>query len=228
MDHSNNPTMIEEEPSHELYLNIIGKDSAKISPNSSTTTLRTQFSSSRRGTSTGNSASIRTPTIIPSNDYQTKTTKPNIDFKNKNSFASVYRRALSSSNTHNSYHSSQLSLDRKNKGYQILTKLGFKERDGGLGKNRQGGISPVKTILKFDKRGLGSGKRSTPKVTHHQHTTLKSTPDVNVTLNKKETKGERKRRLKKEMQTEQMKEKRARMMINSELSDEYGVFLGLN
>ena len=93
----------------------------------------------------------------------------------------------------------------------MLSKMGFEEKDGGLGKSRQGQLSPVKTILKLDKRGLGQGPKKMAKVTHRQSTSVASTSSsVSGTVHQerqKLTKGQRKRRVKNEPTKEQMREK---------------------
>lgn len=108
----------------------------------------------------------------------------------------------------------------------MLTKMGFNEKDGGLGKHRQGQMVPVKTILKLDRKGLGSGRRKIAKVTH-KFKNGADCGDNNNNNERKLTKSERKRLAKLERDKEQMKAKKARMIISSELDDKYGVFLGL-
>ena len=64
-------------------------------------------------------------------------------------FSQAYRKALSSSQN-----LSSLSLNASNKGYQILSSMGWKDRDGGLGRKRQGSLAPIKKQLKRGKEGL--------------------------------------------------------------------------
>ncbi len=48
-----------------------------------------------------------------------------------------------------------------------MLKYQFKwQENQGLGKNNQGALDPIKTQLKFDRRGLGN-KSSRPRVTHN-------------------------------------------------------------
>lgn len=217
-----NPTVIEDEPSHEIYANLIGKSFASIiTPHPSTALMQR---------SQDNYTSVIPPTDCESSTAPFSSTAARMEQikegtndsgYNQNSIADVYRRAFSSAS---SPALSQISLSKKNKGYQLLTKMGFEEKDGGLGKNRQGQVTPMKTMLKLDRRGLGSGKRLIPRVTHrrrYRHHNLKSTIE-------KETKGTRRRRLKDEAEKERMKQKRARLMMNSDLPEEYGVYLGLD
>ena len=48
----------------------------------------------------------------------------------------------------------------------MLKQMGWRESEGGLGKERQGNLTPVKIFLKRDKKGIGSGERLMAKVTH--------------------------------------------------------------
>jgi len=57
------------------------------------------------------------------------------------------------------------SIPHTNKGFQLLMKGGWNPEHG-LGPGGQGVRQPVKTILKRDREGLGSGKKSKPRVTH--------------------------------------------------------------
>lgn len=62
--------------------------------------------------------------------------------------------------------SSRLSLPRSNIGYRMLERMGWREEEGGLGKDRGGGMEPVKTVVKRDMKGVGGGPRKKSKVTH--------------------------------------------------------------
>jgi hypothetical protein len=215
------PTVIEDEPSHEIYANLIGKSFASIIIPHPATALMQQSQDNYTSVipSTDSESSTAPFSTTAARMEQTKE-GTNDSEHNQNSIADVYRRAFSSES---SLALSQISLSKKNKGYQLLTKMGFEEKDGGLGKNRQGQVTPMKTMLKLDRRGLGSGKRLIPRVTHRRrycHHNLKSTIE-------KETKGTRRRRLKDEAEKERMKQKRARLMMNSDLPEEYGAYLGL-
>jgi len=222
------PVAIEDEPSHEIYATIIGRDVAKILPHSALCFDHTQNSSQK--VSFRNLPS-RGSSIVPSDCEQLSRNEQSLVGKKESdrskdgshSFSDFYQRALDSIKKDPL---SQLSLDKKNKGFQMLTRMGFREKDGGLGKSRQGHMCPMKTVLKCDKRGLGSGKKLKAKVTH----LMKNVPYSNADISniKKETLSERKRRLKDEANNEQIKMRRARMMINSDLPDEYGVYLGIH
>jgi len=49
----------------------------------------------------------------------------------------------------------RVQLSERNKGFQLLARLGFDELGGGLGLKRQGRLDPVATALKVDRAGLG-------------------------------------------------------------------------
>jgi len=57
------------------------------------------------------------------------------------------------------------SIPHSNKGFQLLMKGGWNP-ECGLGPDGQGVRQPVKTVLKRDREGLGSGKKPKPRVTH--------------------------------------------------------------
>lgn len=142
--------------------------------------------------------------------------------KKTSAFAEAFQHALS-----NSAHSSttQLKLDRSNKGFRLLQKMGWNEREGGLGKNRQGNLLPVKTVLKQDKKGLGLSKK-TPKITHKAAAAAPSNKKTKIRKNpndqhQKMTKAQRKRINRRLQSQQQMKDRRIRMMLRTDISDEY-------
>ena len=59
-----------------------------------------------------------------------------------------------------------VQLPNHNRGFKLLAKLGFDERDGGLGAQRQGRREPIPTSLKLDRRGLGRAPRPQPQPDH--------------------------------------------------------------
>lgn len=109
---------------------------------------------------------------------------------------------------------SSLRLDKSNKGFEMLSKMGWKESEGGLGRDRQGPMLPIKTVFKSDKKGLGVGKPKPARVTHSQAPAKDDTP-------KQETKAERKRRQRSEREREECRNKKIRMMLRTDISDEY-------
>ena len=114
-----------------------------------------------------------------------------------------------------------LSLDNSNKGYALLSAMGWSEDSGGLGKSRQGEMVPVKTTLKMDKRGLGSvaGKRG---ITHkHDDIEAAAGRRCGNTTGGGETKAQRKKRKKREAQKAVRDDKRVRMMLRSDIPPEY-------
>ena len=57
------------------------------------------------------------------------------------------------------------SIPQSNKGYQMMVKRGWNPENG-LGPTEQGTLQPIKTVLKRDRQGLGSGRKQKPRVTH--------------------------------------------------------------
>jgi len=117
----------------------------------------------------------------------------------------------------------------------MLNGMGWSEDSGGLGKSRQGEMLPVKTTLKMDKRGLGSGtgRRGKPsargsaeaKITH-KHDDIEAAAGRNRgkttgTGPSDETKAQRKKRKKREAQKAAHDDRRVRMMLQSDIPPEY-------
>jgi len=65
------------------------------------------------------------------------------------------------------FHSADIpySIPQSNKGFQLMMKRGWNPENG-LGPSEQGTTQPIKTVLKRDRQGLGSGKKQKPRVTH--------------------------------------------------------------
>jgi hypothetical protein len=186
---SSRPVVIEDESPHEFYANLLG---IKPKPTSSTP------GDSRRPTiCTEQSFPIVPPEEAPQKDSVG-------DF-----FIRTYRRAVS-----NPPKLTALSLDQSNKGFKLLTRLGWNEDEGGLGKRRQGRLAPVMTCLKNDRYGIGAGKKKVAHVTHRPQQ-----PAQAVTA--KVTKAQRRRLREAEREQEQRREKRARMLLRTDVSDEY-------
>ena len=57
------------------------------------------------------------------------------------------------------------SIPQSNKGFQLMIKRGWNPENG-LGPSEQGTLQPIKTVLKRDRQGLGSGGKQKPRVTH--------------------------------------------------------------
>jgi len=200
------PTLIEEEPVHEFYANLFTETktiksdvSLSLTPHDNLKS-RIQFSpvqhplvSSTTRRNNHDSSGVSNDTIVRESE-----------------FSRVYRMTLSSPPK-----LSSLSLNVSNKGYQILSSMGWKESEGGLGRKRQGSLAPIKTQLRKGKHGLGSGKNSVARVTHFQ------SPKTIDTSAAHETRKNRRKRVKEEAEIERRREKRARIMINSNLPTLY-------
>lgn len=225
---------IEEEPAHELYANLVGLSSASF-VNATATSSKSKSQAyeynednnlgqiSYSYTSTSGSCII--PDVPPVEKSPTITSST--QSRCRSQFGKFYQSALS-----NPAHLSKLSLDKSNRGFQLLTKMGWRESEGGLGRTRQGTLMPVKTCLKQDKKGIGSrcrsrsGKKANEaKVTHVFHKA--DANDVVKYDGNIPSRSERRRISKLEKQEDQLKSKRARMMINSDLPEEYYRYLSL-
>lgn len=224
--------VIEEEPSHEIYANVVGLKVTNLSHTTYNSTLNATICNSSSeccSTHAPNSihvqqqlethAGLVSIDSLPADHMDTNSNNANgvlfpifgEDLLNAKSpidkSLSVYRKRLAESPASSSM--SQISLDQTNKGFRILEKMGWKEIQGGLGSRRQGMIAPIKTTLKRDKRGIGSGKQTSPKVTHTMRRERKQNPLV---TDRTFVDGAR-------------RSKKARMLITSELPEEYLAYL---
>lgn len=192
------PVIIEEEPPHEFYASLLGKKGAIQSHSQSLAAGEARLV--RR-----HDSSTSLPAVIVPEEKRPK--------KEEIAFSRLYGRSLSDPPK-----LSSLALDETNRGYKILEKMGWSEQKGGLGRQRQGSMLPVKTVLKRDKKGLGSGKRKKARITHPAKS---RSPENDGATQRKETKAERRRRRKQEAEQESRKAKRARMLLRTDISDEY-------
>ena len=195
-------TTIDEEPAHEFYANLFeDKKIVATNPVSSLSNRNSlQFSTS--------SSLIQRPLVSATIQDDCHDSSEVGNIVKESDFSRAYRKALSSSQN-----LSSLSLNASNKGYKILSSMGWKERDGGLGRKRQGSLAPIKTQLKRGKQGLGAGKPFAARVTHLQ------------TSKALVTKKHRRKRVKEEAEIERKRGKRARIIINSNLPTEYDEIL---
>jgi len=185
------PTTIEEEPAHEFYANLFA-------------TIPVPYLSNHNSLQFSTPLSVQRPLVSATIQDDCHDSSEGGNVVKESDFSRAYRRALSSSQN-----LSSLSLNASNKGYQMLSSMGWKERDGGLGRKRQGSLEPIKTQLKKGKQGLGAGKPFVARVTHLQ------------TSKALVTKKHRRKRVKEEAEIERKREKRARIIINSNLPTEY-------
>lgn len=191
--------MVEDEPVHEFYANLTNtttRSYGKLNAHS--------FHRSRACDTIHDSSKVK---LICNRNYDDD---DGID--KKSDFSQSYKRALSSPAK-----LSSLTLDASNKGYQMLSRsMGWKESDGGLGRNRQGSLTPIKTQLKKFKSGLGYEKKSLSRVTHTQPFHCKSGVSER---NNSETKSKKRKLKGKEAERERIREeKRLRIMLNSDFS----------
>jgi hypothetical protein len=190
------PILVEDESPQEFYASLIGNkpravNTSKTAPSSKN---QSQYSS--------------TLPVVASEEASVSVADAEFNI--------IYKRAIS-----DPPQLSSLSLGPSNKGFKLLTSMGWKEHEGGLGKRRQGNLTPVKTQIENDKRGLGRGRKMEERVTHHPH--------EKASVRVRETKTQRKRRRKAETEKEQRSEKRVRMLLRTDVSDEYEqLYMGLH
>jgi hypothetical protein len=193
---------IEEEPANEFYANLFRKDRrCKKS-------LREGNNATIATTSTPNQS--QSPVVSASASYIPPEQQP--IKTNVSQFGKVYQRAFT-----NPPPLSKISLTKNNKGHKLLTQMGWKEEEGGLGRCRQGTLTPIRTVWKRDSKGLGVVKAKA-RVTH--------IPSFSKAKVRTETKAERKRRKRLEAEKESLKQKSVRVLLNSDLPPEYDDFLG--
>lgn len=191
------PILVEDESPQEFYASLIGKKPRAVKSSETTPPSKNR----RHYSST-------LPIVVASEESSPPVSNAE--------FNQTYKRAIS-----DPPQLSSLSLDPSNKGFKLLTSMGWKEDEGGLGKRRQGNLTPVKTQIKNDKRGVGRGRKKEERVTHHPH--------EKISVKVQETKAQRKRRRKAEREKEQRREKRVRMLLRTDVSDEYEkLYMGLH
>lgn len=200
MDPSTSSQVIEDEPSHEIYANLIGikVPLKKVVHSNHVSTPPRKYSQ--------DIAKVGDAAVIPVNGELEE---------ESNQYTSIYRKRLAEP-----LEVSQLSLDKSNKGFQILARMGWREKDGGLGKDRQGKLSPVKTILKRNKHGLGAARSVKARVTHTQD-------QLNTKQNSKNRGRQNSNSVQKNRRNnqEQQRDKKARMLLSSDFPEEYlGLF----
>lgn len=153
------PAMIEEEPAHELYARLCGVlPASKSSLRSLDRRYQTPEYVPPSITATAMNITGEAEDGDDGNIYVTTHA-----FQKAMLFASIVHgpedgvkkkkrkhQAASAPNT------SQLVIDTSNRGYRLLSRMGFKEEEGGLGKWRQGRLEPILPKVKLDRRGVGS------------------------------------------------------------------------
>jgi hypothetical protein len=176
--------VIEQIPSHEIYASLLG-----IKPAVSAAAASPLLSSSA-----GNVIAIA------SDDAVVEATS---------AFSRAYHKALASSTT-----LSCLKLDQSNKGFRLLSQLGWRENEGGLGRRRQGNLEPVKTALKRNKMGLGAEPTMKARITHQE------SPKPPKTIQSQQ---KRCRKRERELEREQSlsRDKDIRFMLRTDVSEEY-------
>jgi hypothetical protein len=195
--------IIEEIPSHELYANIVG-----IPRSSYSETISHNSWDSERVLSHSSFQKDPRINLVPP--------PPVVVPGCKSEFGKVYQRA-----SEGFLEPSKLSLNSSNKGFQMLEKMGWKESEGGLGKQRQGRMIPLQPSLKLDQKGLGcsakKNKRKCKSFLRNENgaSSIQSSPP---TFQKKLLRQQ-------VLQDESQARKRIRVLLRSDLADEYLVYL---
>ena len=211
--------VVEDEPSHEIYANLIGLNNPNklFHPPQQEHQAHAQHlhKNSDGGINANENGDCASGNLIPAE------TSNQAEVRNSSrGKVSIYRKRLAEGCS-----LSKLSIDQTNKGFQMLKQMGWKESEGGLGKERQGTLTPVKTSLKRDKKGIGSGERLMAKVTHGTNTRSSGAGAAGRGQSNQETKAARRLRMQMEAQKDQERNKRARLLITSDLPEEYLAYL---
>ena len=190
-------TMIDPIPSHELYASLVG-----ISHRLTISNQAVEYPNCLANVH----ANVH---VIPVEAKREPTTPLDL-------FSQVYNKAVIATAKTSQQKQSCLILDNRNKGFQLLRTMGWKEREGGLGRQQQGNLEPIKTVWKRNKQGLGTEPRSDTKIIHSAEQPLSSR-----FVKQKESKGLRRRRRRREQQQEWTKTKDIQFMLRTDVSEEY-------
>ena len=229
-DFPSRAAIIEDEPASDFFASVVGvkpRKRRRILPQP-----RAKFESANQN----NNQSETSTASLPIVDAEKEEIKANCcSDKKSDALKSEMAHTLHRAFANPPANQTSLSLDKSNKGYTMLSAMGWSEESGGLGRSRQGEMLPVKTTLKMDKRGLGSsstkrGKRSAQgsaeaRITHKHHD-IEAAAGRNHTPQAEagpsgETKAERKKRKKQEAEKASRNDRRVRMMLRSDIPPEY-------
>ena len=172
------PHQIEEEPAHEFYARICAIHPKSIQ--SATWIPLISSSENQQNKSSSLEVSVTSHNVVPADDDvcdDSMLKAKNPTGNNLGTFAQALHFASMKSNNKGS---SKFKLNKSNKGFQILTKMGYRESEGGLGKYRQGRMIPIKIKPKLDCHGLGVDLKNT-KSGNRQISENKVTKKVKVT-----------------------------------------------
>lgn len=226
--------VIEEEPASDFYASLVG---VKPPPGSRKRRRILPQPKSKVETGNLNNNHLENSTAsLPIVDAEKEEIKANecstgqkSDASLKSEMAKTLQRAFANPPTNQT----SLSLDKSNKGYAMLSAMGWSEESGGLGRTRQGEMLPVKTKLKMDKRGLGSSATRRRKQSAqgtikaritHRHDDIEAAAgrdNSSGARNSGETKTERKKRKKKETEKALRDDRLVHMMLRSDIPPEY-------
>ncbi|XP_017799188.1 PREDICTED: G patch domain and ankyrin repeat-containing protein 1 homolog [Habropoda laboriosa] len=97
--------------------------------------------------------------------------------------------------------STMYGISKQNKGYQMLLNYGWDEQDG-LGPSGKGLKYPIKTCLKFDRKGLGQSNEKEYRVTHFKPGDITAINDFKTSKQKCLKKKDREKLLNREVRKE--------------------------
>ena len=207
-----NTNIIEEIPSHELYANIVGiprSSYIETIPNNSCWDYSERVLSHSSFEKESRINLVPPPPIVV------------VPVECKSEFGKVYQRA-----SEGFIEPSKLSLNSSNKGFQMLEKMGWKESEGGLGKQRQGRMIPLQPSLKLDQKGLGCC--STKKKKKYKSFLGNGNGDsslIETSIQLPPPAAACQKKLRQQVQDESQARKRIRVMLRSDLGDEYLAYL---
>ena len=200
-----NAVIIEEEPIHEFY--------SRLSSNSSSIPKK-QCPSSLQTTNSPTEQNHNNDTNMATIIIEDIVDRISNSSEEENTFISMYKNEIK----HPCNNQSSLALNSNNKGFQMLSNMGWDEVSGGLGKRRQGRMTPIATIFKKDKKGIGQ-QHQQAKITHTFRNNTNNTANSNNSnlVQKKRRKNE----FKIVLNNEQRLEKRARLLVRSDIPAGY-------
>eukprot|EP00978_Attheya_sp_CCMP212_P016114 scaffold41956_cov51-Attheya_sp.AAC.2 len=210
--------LVEEEPPHEFYASLFGKTASSAKrlsswprlPAASTPSRSTAPEWSQASASTshaGLAADESCASVVQEDEEEDNEIGMNKSC-DASEFSQVYKKAMADPPK-----LSSLSLNGSNRGFQMLRNMGWREEEGGLGRTRQGTLAPVATCFQADRKGLGVAPLKR-RVTHNPPAPAKDPKP-------QENKADRRCRRKEELETEKRRAKRARMLLRTDISDEY-------
>mmetsp|Transcript_3678 Transcript_3678/g.5405 ORF Transcript_3678/g.5405 Transcript_3678/m.5405 type:complete len:238 (-) Transcript_3678:23-736(-) len=203
--------LIEDEQPHEFYADLVMLNNRTQRTNQIMPSSSSLLSNSVEANSNAN--------VIQENekekDQNSDGSTPKSSSPTQSEFAKVFQRAVT-----NPPQFSKLLLDRANRGYQMLQNMGWKEKDGGLGRHRQGTLVPIpRTKVKNNQTGLGRKRKRMPR----KNSTERNNETSNqTTVSRKSSTAKTKAEKKLHPQHQEAQQmKRIRMLLRTDVTDQY-------